>query len=52
MMFIGNGKIPTLGSNIPVGNEVVKFHEKNPYVLGVRAGHEESITLHGLSKGS
>ena len=44
MMFIGNGKLPTLGSNVPMGNEVVKFHEENPYGLG----HEESITLHGF----
>ena len=32
---MGDGKIPTLGSNLPVGNEAVKFHEYTPYGLGV-----------------
>ena len=34
-MFNGDGKIPTTGSKLPVGNVVVKFHEHIPYGLGL-----------------
>ena len=34
-MFNGDGKIPSSGSNLPVGNEALKFHEYILYGVGV-----------------
>ena len=44
LMFNRDGKIQTSGSNSPVGNEAVKFHEYISYELC--AEHLESIKLH------
>ena len=52
-MFIEDGKIQTLGSNVPVGNEAETFHENIPYTLWVMSRTKRKYyTSWILGKGS